>query len=359
MKNIIFKIYQNRYFLLFILLFAYVQSIYTRISVRQKINAYTFTPEAAIGSLCAASLLFLVILFFIKKWHRSDVFSNRVMLKIFASSLIVYVLIMLLSSFIIAFTFNTIERNFNQHTLFLSLFSDFLDGFIYGSFFLVYYYYRTNKKHHQQLANYNQALAESRINHLKTQLNPHFLFNNLNVLDQLIEEDKEQASEFLNEFAEIYRYVLQASDKEIINLSEELEFAKQYFKLIQHKYGNAYQFKIEYYKATGFVVPLSLQLLIENAVQHNLGTVENPIFIEVVIDDAITVKNNIKPKRNNKVTSGRALNNLKEQYQLLTEKPISIHQSETFFSITIPFIHTSEKLYEYLSSKTKFQLEKN
>lgn len=343
MTNILQKIYQNRYFLLFILLFAYVQSIYTRTSIRAQFSWYIFTPEAALASLVSAGILFLVLLFFIRKWQKFGVLNTQKILKIFGASLVVYVLIMKFSGFLIAFVFGNIDRNFNTQTLTLSIISNFLDGFIYGSFFLAYYYFHVIKKQQIELISYNQALAESKINQLKTQLNPHFLFNNLNVLDQLIEEDKEQASEFLNEFAEIYRYVLQASDKEIISLSEELEFAKQYFKLIQHKYGNAYQFKIEYYKASGFVVPLSLQLLIENAVQHNLGTVENPIFIEVVIDDAITVKNNIKPKRNNKVTSGRALNNLKEQYQLLTEKPISIHQSETFFSITIPFIHTSEK----------------
>lgn len=340
MKNIIFKIYQNRYFLLFILLFAYVQSIYTRISVRQKINAYTFTPEAAIGSLCAASLLFLVILFFIRKWHRSDVFSNGVMLKIFASSLIVYVLIMQLSSFIIAFTFNTIERNFNQHTLFLSLFSDFLYGFIYGSFFLVYYYYRTNKKHHQQLANYNQALAESRINHLKTQLNPHFLFNNLNILDQLIEEDKHKASDFLNEFAEIYRYVLQASDIKFISIHSELDFAEQYFKLIRHKYGNAYELNIENKNTNGFIIPLTLQLLIENAVKHNLGTAKNQIVINIHINEKILVSNNTNLKRNNK-TSGKALSNLKEQYKLLTREPMKIQQNENLFIVAIPIIQTT------------------
>ncbi|WP_028298043.1 sensor histidine kinase [Olivibacter sitiensis] len=343
MKNLVHKIRQNRYFLLFILLFAYAQSIYIRISVRGVVNPYIFTPEAAIATLVSVGVLFLVIVFFIKHWQKSTVFSAKKMLKIFALSLMVYILIMQISGLAIAWAFGNVERNFNRETFVLSTFSDLLNGFIYGSFFLVYYYYNKNKKHQEQLATYHQALSESRITQLKTQLNPHFLFNNLNVLDQLIEEDKYKASDFLNEFADIYRYVLQVSDKELVSISEELDFANQYFKLIQHKYGNAYQLNIENKNANGFIVPLTLQLLIENAVQHNLGTVENPVCIHVNIDGNICVYNNVNLKRNSKATSGRALNNLKEQYRLLSQNPIEIQQSENAFSITIPLIHTSWK----------------
>lgn len=235
----------NRNFLLFIVLFAYIQSVYTRISVRQEINVFTFTPESAIGSLIAASLLFLILLFFIKKWQRSEVFSTKELLKIFGTSLLVYMMVMQFSGLLIAVAFDNIERNFNHQTFILTLFSDFLNGVIYGSFFLAYYYYNRNKTHQQKLSKYNVALSESRINQLKAQLNPHFLFNNLNILDQLIEEDKIMASDFLNEFAEIYRYVLQATDKELISITEELDFALQYFKLIHYKYGDAYQLKVE------------------------------------------------------------------------------------------------------------------
>jgi len=140
MKNIIHKLNENHYFLLFILLFAYVQSIYTRIVGRQQINAYTFTPEAAIATLIGAGVLFFIILFFIRKWQKSDVFEARKILRIFGSSLLVFVGSMLFISFLIALAFGNVERNFNSHTLKISVFSYFLDGIIYGSFFLAYYY---------------------------------------------------------------------------------------------------------------------------------------------------------------------------------------------------------------------------
>lgn len=343
MKKLQHTVYSNRHFLLFILLFAYLQSVYSRIVIREEINAYIFTPESALATLVSVCIMFLIILFFIKNWQKSDILEIKEMLKIFGASLFAFLFTMKAIGLIMAFAFDNIERNFNQQTLILSTFSNLLDGFIYGSFFLAYYYYQQNIKKQKQLIIYNQAISESKINQLKTQLNPHFLFNNLNVLDQLIEEDKNKASNFLNEFADIYRYVLQATDKKFITIKEELIFAEQYFKLIQHKYGIAYQLVIKNQYSEGFILPLTLQLLIENAVQHNLGTAKNPIHIEIDFDKNIKVTNNYIAKRNAKLTSGRALNNLKEQYKLLTSSPIEIQESNNTFSVTIPIIHTSKQ----------------
>lgn len=97
----------------------------------------------------------------------------------------------------------------------------------------------------------------------------------------MIEEDKHKASEFLNEFADIYRYVLQASDKTLITDQEELAFDQQYFKLVQHKYGPAYQLKIENSCNDGYIAPLTMQIIVENVIQHNLGSKENPIIIKI------------------------------------------------------------------------------
>ncbi len=342
MKNIFIKIKQNRFFLLFVLLFAYAQSVQVRIWVRGELNWYIFTPEAAVATLIAACILFFVIDFFIRHWQHSATFSTREVLKIFSTSLVVYLLVMKITGLILALIFDTFERNFNSETLMLSTFSDLMDGFIYGSFFLAYRYYKKHKSHQEQLAMYNQLLSESKINQLKTQLNPHFLFNNLNILDQLIEEDKNKASGFLNEFAEIYRYVLQVSDKKLIPLSEEVAFVVSYFNLIKHKYGNAYLLDIESINPEGNIVPLTLQLLLENAVQHNLGTEKNPVHIKVGFNQNLTVSNNIIAKRHAKSTSGRALNNLKEQYALLTRQQIEILKSDEMFSVAVPIISTQE-----------------
>lgn len=338
MKTILKQMHQNRYFLLFILLFAYVQSIHTRIGIRRTLDWYIFTPEAAVVTLISACILFFVIDFFIKNWQKSSTFSGAEILKIFSFSLLTYLLVMKIIGFLIAVIFGKVEKNFNQEVVILSTFSDLIGGFIYGSFFLAYRYYKKNTEYQKQLALYDHALSESKINQLKTQLNPHFLFNNLNILDQLIEEDKHKASDFLNEFAEIYRYVLEVSDKKTVFVEEELAFAEKYFNLIQYKYGNAYSLKINHIRSSGRIIPLSLQLLLENAVQHNLGTAVNPVLITVEIDQEIRISNTSIPKRNSKKTSGRALTNLKEQYTLLTDRQVEIIKTETEFSVAIPII---------------------
>ena len=324
------------------MLFAYVQSIDSRMRERTALDFYTFTPDAAAGTLISVFILFLVLTFFIRRWQKSGVFSTKEIVRIFASSLVSYLILMQTFSLAIAFIFGNVERNFTREILTLTTFMYLIDGFIYGSFFLAYNYYNQNKINQEQLATYNKALSESRINQLKTQLNPHFLFNNLNVLDQLIEEDKDKASEFLNEFADLYRFVLQATDKKLIPISEELAFAERYFKLIKHKYGDAYQLIIESQNSNGFVVPLTLQLLIENAFKHNLGTEGKPVFINVVANKNIKVSNNCIPKQNIKPVSGKALNNIKEQYKLLADIPIEVQQSDNTFSVIIPIIYTPE-----------------
>lgn len=342
MKVYLRQAYQHRYFFLFIFLFAFVQSVYSRISVRRLINVYTFTPESALATLVGVGVLFWIILFFIRKWQKADAFHTAAILQIFGASLVSYVVSMQFIGLLIALAFGNLERNFTPPTLILSVFTHFLNGVIYGSFFLAYYYFLLNKKQQERLTAYNLALSESRINQLKSQLNPHFVFNNLNVLDQFIDEDRQKASDFLNEFAEIYRYVLMATDRELIDIQEELGFARQYFNLIRHKYGDAYQLHIKSNDTKGLIVPLTLQVLIENAIQHNLGTADSPVLIEINVNGAISVSNNVHLKRTTKTTSGRALKNLSEQYQLLTNETMTIHRRDGLFEVTVPIIPTAK-----------------
>ena len=338
MKNILARISYHKYFIFFILLFSYVQSIYIRISDWQEINLYVFTPEAPFFYLIKVGLLYVVSLSYLKYFLKNKNFKTNTLLTVFFLLIVTYLILMQLVGLMTAVLFDTVERNFNTHTFFFNLFSDFLDGFIYGGFLLTYYYFNANKHQQEQLSSYQQALSESKIKQLKSQLNPHFLFNNLNVLDQLIAEDKDKASNFLNEFADIYRYIIQTSDKKIIAISEELKFIGQYFVLIQHKYEEAYQLRIQGEIKDVFIVPMTLQLLVENAIKHNLGTKDAPIYINIKLNDAIVVSNNVRLKINNAQKIGAALSNLKEQYRLLADQRIEVVQTAGLFSVTVPAI---------------------
>ena len=332
---------QHRGFFLFVLLFSYAQT--THIRIMGGMTQGLFVPDGALFAFVMVCVLFLIMSFFIKRWQKSVSFSTKELLKISTASLVVYFLFSFLLMLAISLIFDTMDRHFYGTRVINNAFFTLFNGFIYGGFFLTYYYYRKNKQYQEQLMASNQALSESRINQLKTQLSPHFLFNNLNVLDQLIEENKVEASEFLNEFADVYRYVLQVSDKKTVPISEELSFAEKYFNLIKHKYGNAYQLNIENNATEGEIVPLTLQLMIENAVRHNLGTAEKPVFIDVKIDDKLVVLNNIIPKKQPVPTSGKGLENLNEQYAILSTGKIEIEKSEHFFTVTTPIITTPKQ----------------
>lgn len=281
------------------------------------------------------------------KWSVSDLKESQTnesklkMIRLFGISLLCYMVVMQSIGFIISFIFNNVERNFNRETFTYTTFHYFLSGFIYGSFFLAYSFYRKNKKNQEELLQYNNALSASKIAQLKGQLNPHFLFNNLNILDQLIEEDKKEASSFLMQFSDIYRYVLQSSDQTLITLEEEIAFVQQYMDLLYRKFGAAFLLEINGTSKGKLLIPLTLQLLIENVVQHNAAHRENPIKIEINIDENLRVKNNIVQKKTLKITSGRALKNLEEQYRILMGKPTHIVQTESSFEVIVPLLSNS------------------
>lgn len=332
-------IQRHQYFLSFVLLFAYAQSIQGRILVRQTVNFYTFTPEGAIGTFIESCIVFLIITYLLKRFRNTNALNLVSVVKAFILSLALYLLLANAFSAIVALIFNTWDRNFTYEVILNNNIGNILDVCIYGSFFIAYYLYQRNKEDAERLITYNNALADSKIAQLKSQLNPHFLFNNLNALDQLIEEDKSKASDFLNDFAELYRYVLEVSSKQLVPLEEELNFAKSYFRIMQHKFGNGYELAIIAPKTVdGFVAPLTLQLLIENAIEHNLGTENNPLNIQIEIAEKLTVKNNLSPKKSKKIGGGRALENLREQYVLLSNQSLLIEQTETTFTVSLPLI---------------------
>jgi sensor histidine kinase YesM len=329
------KWYKHWYFLLFVLVFSYIKSVYQRILVRQEVNVYSFTPDAALGAMVEVGILYLVLLFFLKRWGAA---RPVVLLQILLVSLLSYLVFVQCFGYLIALIFDNVERNFNQTTFLWSTTSYLLNGIIYGSFFLGYVYYRTSLQQNQEMHAAVQAQAELKIAALRAQLNPHFLFNNLNVLDQLIEEDRGQASRFLQRFSDIYRYVLRVSAQTLVPLEEEMEFVRNYFSMISTKYGSAYILSIEGNPVHGEVIPLSIQLLLENAVQHNVGTEEEPVEIFITLGDKIEVMNNKSPRLMRRESSGTGLKNLQEQYGLLSVFPLEIVETDTYFSVSIPLL---------------------
>jgi len=179
---------------------------------------------------------------------------------------------------------------------------------------------------------------ESQYQGLKDQLNPHFLFNSLNVLSNLVYEDADKANRFIEQLSRIYRYVLEVQNEEFVTLKTELEFANSFMELQKTRFGEKFLYEVNVSDAKHYgIAPLSLQLLLENAFKHNAATKENPLQIWIAQhDDVLIVKNNIQKRQSENKGTGLGLNNITERTRHLTGKPIQTDISEEYFTVTIP-----------------------
>lgn len=208
-------------------------------------------------------------------------------------------------------------------------------------FFHAVYYYKEAQKTKVKEQKVIAGAASAKFDALKNQLDPHFLFNSLNVLTSLIEENPDSAQKFTTSLSKVYRYVLEQKSKELVTVDEELNFARTYMSLLKMRFEDSIIFEIPD-KATNpesKVVPLSLQLLLENAVKHNMVTSSKPLQIKIYEDgNHLVVMNNLKPKQIVKKSSGVGLENIKQRYELLSERKVYINQREKDFAVAIPML---------------------
>ncbi|WP_179345667.1 histidine kinase [Winogradskyella ursingii] len=211
---------------------------------------------------------------------------------------------------------------------------------IISTFYVVYFYnrYQKNKLKEQKVI---AGAASAKFDALKNQLDPHFLFNSLNVLTSLIEENPDNAQKFTTSLSKVYRYVLEQKSKELVTVDEELNFARTYMSLLKTRFEDSIVFEIpdQASNPESKVVPLSLQLLLENAVKHNMVTSSKPLHIKIYEDgNHLVVLNNLQPKQIVKKSSGVGLENIKQRYKLLSERKVIINQREKDFAVAIPML---------------------
>ena len=204
--------------------------------------------------------------------------------------------------------------------------------------------------------------ANAQFESLKNQLDPHFLFNSLNVLDSLIEENPKQAQQFTNSMSKIYRYVLEQKDKELVSVEEELDFAKTYCELLKTRFEDAvtFEFNISDEDKKGFVVPLSLQLLLENSIKHNFATSSKPLNIKIFVENQnLIIENNLQTRELPNKSTGVGLANIVSRYNLLTNRNVFVEKSEDFFRVKLPILKEKIKaMNTYSPSEEQMAYEK-
>lgn len=190
--------------------------------------------------------------------------------------------------------------------------------------------------------------AEFRYMTLKHQVNPHFLFNCLNVLDSIVHDGtREEASEYIQKMATMYRYLMNQEGKRLVPLAEEIEFARTYRKLMQIRFPDGLIFKdLVGDSPSGFIVPCTLQLLVENAIKHNTLSAEKPLILTASTDgSSITISNNRIPKLTPVRSTGIGLQYIRNQYRDIAGAEITVIETADTFSVTIPIIPESEDFF--------------
>lgn len=190
------------------------------------------------------------------------------------------------------------------------------------------------------LANKEKALRDSEIKTLQQHIDPHFLFNNLNVLSALILKSPEEAEEFLATFSDIYRYILQNKSKNLVPLHKELAFIDDYMTLIDTRFNGLYRLHVDVDHAESanvWVIPCSLQLAIENAVKHNSASLDNPLHIRISVNqERIVISNNLTEKEFKPESTGLGLTHLRAQCLAVFQTPSSTEKSPSEFTLTVP-----------------------
>ena len=179
---------------------------------------------------------------------------------------------------------------------------------------------------------------------LKNQVNPHFLFNSLNALSSLVYDDQDKAVEFIRKLAQVYRYVLDKKDEEVVPIADEVAFLENFIFLQRIRFGENLQFRLTKVDDSGFLPPLALQLLVENAIKHNVVSDSHHLVVEVTIDHSYCTISNNKKEKLDKDSTGIGLNNLRERYSYLTDKEVILNDTEDRFEVKIPVLAFQKEL---------------
>lgn len=224
---------------------------------------------------------------------------------------------------------------------------------------LFFYKALTEKKVNEQqiVAKTETAKFET----LKSQIDPHFLFNSLNVLTSLIGENPKQAEKFTTKLSKVYRYVLEQKSKDLIELDEELHFAKTYMELLKMRFENAVTFEIPE-KASNSelkIIPLSLQLLLENTIKHNVVSEENPLKVTITEEDGyLIVSNNFNPKTTLEKGTKVGLKNIIDRYHLITLKKVTIDKTANQFIVKMPLLTQKTNIMNITNTNSQQQSSK-
>lgn len=207
--------------------------------------------------------------------------------------------------------------------------------------FIAMHFFTEWKKSLIRIERIEKERALVQFDNLKNQLNPHFLFNSLSSLNSLIFENQQLASDFLQQLSKVYRYVLQYKDGELVKLETEIQFIRHYTKLLQTRFSKYLNFSISLSEEAleRKIVPVTLQVLIENAIKHNIISEQKPLSIHIYDEgEYLVVKNSLQIKNIVESSNKVGLQNMKNLYAFLSNTPFQINREQQFFTVKVPLL---------------------
>jgi hypothetical protein len=282
------------------------------------------------------------VFIYLDKKFAAERFSVRRLILGFITSFIVTIFVIFLLRIFtdVVIEGGTFQKYWANERLANYVFASAMAFIVLLCFYIFYIYkeYNENKVKEQKII---AGTASAQFESLKNQIDPHFLFNSLNVLSSLIEENPDNAQRFTTSLSKIYRYVLEQKDKELVSVSEELAFAKTYMNLLKMRFENSITYEIpsDFDNLEAKVVPLSLQLLLENTIKHNIVSENKPLHIKIYIENNyLIVENNLQKKEVLQDRRGVGLQNIVNRYGLISERKVLIEENEVYFKVKIPIL---------------------
>lgn len=194
-----------------------------------------------------------------------------------------------------------------------------------------------------EIEKYKTENIQAQLQNLKNQISPHFLFNNLSVLSSLVYQDQDKAVDFINQLSKVYRYLLDNRESQLVTLENELAFIKSYTSLLKIRFDKNinFEFNISEDKMFRLLPPMSLQMLIENAIKHNEISNLQPLTVRIIsVNETLEITNNLQLRKNSEPESKTGLQNIKDRYRFYTDKPVLITQTSEQFKVQIPLLIT-------------------
>lgn len=330
--------------------------IFLVLVIIQYIYGYVFSNAKEVAVMFLYNQIYSVILYFVNAYYfrfllkgfAQDTFKIKNLLK----GAVGGIALTILTLFLIRITTETLIEGASLASFFAkeqiqNYYVAFVISVVITAIFYAVYYYQNKQEIEVKEQKIIAGTAAAKFDALKNQLDPHFLFNSLNVLTSLIEENPSMASKFTTSLSKVYRYVLEQKNKQLVTLEEELKFAELYMSLLSMRFEDSivYQAPVQLKNPNAKVVPLSLQLLLENAVKHNQVMPSRKLIISIVEKNGtLVVTNNLQRKEVLKESMGFGLRNIRDRYALLTTQPLRITETEKEFQVAIPIINENTEI---------------